>query len=169
MPKVLIPISGSRNSQLAVRHVIRQSTAGKALDVHLLNVQPQYHRHIGRFVSRRNLRDFQLTQAQRALEPAKKMLDSFGISYSAHVEIGGKAEAITDTARRLHCDRIIMSTVRKDALIRLVEDSVTNKVIALTSVPVEVIAGEPMTVWERYGIPASIGTVLTLILLAVDD
>jgi nucleotide-binding universal stress UspA family protein len=169
MPKVLVPISGSRNCHLAVRHVIGQFTAGKAMDVHLLNVQPQYHSHIGRFVSRRNLRNFQLTQAANALGPVKKMLDGFSIPYSAHIEIGDKAEAITDTARRLHCDRIVMSTVRKDALIRLVEDSVTNKVLALTSVPVEVIAGEPMTVWERYGIPAGIGTILTLILLAVDD
>jgi Ca2+-transporting ATPase len=38
--------------------------------------------------------------------------------------------------------------------------SVTDRVIALASVPVEVIAGDAMAKWERYGIPAAIGAML---------
>ena len=49
-----------------------------------------------------------------------------------------------------------MGTTRKNALTRLVENSVVDKVIELTSVPVEVIAGDKMSKWERFGIPAGI-------------
>ena len=44
-----------------------------------------------------------------------------------------------------------MATARKNSLTRLVESSVTDRVIQLTSVPVEVIAGDSMSKWERYG------------------
>jgi hypothetical protein len=61
-----------------------------------------------------------------------------------------------------------MSTARKNSLTRLVEDSVTNKVLKLTSVPVEVIVGENVSKWERYGIPAGIGAALLLLFAAAD-
>ena len=96
------------------------------------------------------------------------MIDGFSIPYSVHAEVGERAKTITDTARRLRCDHIVMSTARKNSLTRLVEDSVTNKVIEMTSVPVEVIAGDAVSKWERYGIPAGIGAVLALMMAAVD-
>jgi hypothetical protein len=82
--------------------------------------------------------------------------------------VGERAKTITDTARRLHCDHIVMSTARKNSLTRLVENSVTNKVIELTSVPVEIIAGDSVSKLERYGIPAAIGAALALFLAAAD-
>ena len=75
----------------------------------------------------------------------------------------------SDAARRLHCDQIVMSTARKNSLTRLVENSVTNKVLELTDVPVEVIAGDAVSKLERYGIPAGIGTALALLFLAAAD
>ncbi len=96
------------------------------------------------------------------------MLDGFGIPYSAHTEVGERAKSIAEAARRLHCDQIVMSTARKNSLTRWIENSVTNKVLALTSVPVEVIAGDAVSKWERYGIPAAIGTAAALLLFAAD-
>ena len=84
------------------------------------------------------------------------------------MEVGDRAKVITDTARRLHCDEIVMATARKNSLTRLVESSVTDKVIALTPVPVEIIAGDSMSKWERYGIPAAIGAGMALV-LAIED
>ena len=97
------------------------------------------------------------------------MLDGFSIPYSAHAEVGDKAKLIAGTARRLRCDRIVMGTARKNSLTRLVENSVTNQVIALTTVPVEVIAGDSVSKLERYGIPAGIGTALAMLALAAGD
>jgi hypothetical protein len=70
---------------------------------------------------------------------------------------------------RVHCDQIVMSTARKNSLTRMIEDSTTNKVLELTSVPVEVIAGDAVSKWERWGIPAGVGTALALVVFAAAD
>jgi Ca2+-transporting ATPase len=168
MKKVLIPVDGSGNCQAAVRQVINEFMNNTAMEIHLLNVQMPFTRDVAQFVSRRSLEDYHHEQAQKALRPIREMLDKFGIPYAAHSAVGDRAKAITDAARRLHCDLIVMGTARKNSLTRLVESSVTNKVLELTSVPVEVIAGDKMSKWERYGIPAAIGAALALV-LAVED
>ncbi len=169
MLKILIPVDSSRNCQFAVKHVIKEFMNNTAMEIHLLNVQPPFNRAIADFVSRKNRQAYHREAADKALYPIRQMLDGFGIPYSAHAEVGAKAKCIADTARRLRCDQIVMSTARKNSLTRWVENSVTNKVIELTTVPVEVIAGDTVSKWERYGIPASIGTALALLFLAAAD
>lgn len=166
MKKVLIPIDGSPNCQFPVKQVIKDFMNNTAMEIHLLNVQQPFNRHIGQFFSKQALHDYHHEQAEKALAPIKQMLDGFGIPYSVHAEIGQRAKMITGTAHRLRCDLIVMSTSRKNSLTRLVENSVTNQVIELTSVPVEVIAGDAMSKWERYGIPAGIAALLALIFAA---
>src|SRR4030095_10879446 len=106
--------------------------------------------------------------AEKALAPAKAMLDKFSIPYAVHMEIGDKAELITETARRLDCDEIVMATARKNSLTRLVETSVTDRVLELTPVPVEVIAGDSMSNWDRYGIPSAIAAAAAMA-MAIED
>ena len=168
MLKVLIPVDGSRNCQFAVKHVIKEFMNNTAMEIHLLNVQPPFSRYIARFVSKKSLHDHHRDESEKALGPIKQMLGGFSIPYSAHAAVGERAKTITDTARRLRCDHIVMSTARKDSLTRLVENSLINKVLELTSVPVEVIAGEEVSKWERYGIPAGIGAALALVFATVD-
>lgn len=86
-----------------------------------------------------------------------------------HTEIGHKAEVIADTAKRLHCDHIVIGTARQNSLTRMVESSVTNRVLELTTVPVEVIVGDSISKLERFGIPAGIGTGLAALLLLAAD
>jgi hypothetical protein len=62
-----------------------------------------------------------------------------------------------------------MGTARKNSLTRMVENSVTDKVLELTDVPVEVIVGDAVSPYERYGVPAAIGTAIALVLMAVAD
>jgi nucleotide-binding universal stress UspA family protein len=168
MLKVLLPVDDSRNCQFAVKHVIKQFMNNTAMEIHLLNVQAPFRRDIVRFVSRKNLHDYHHDQAEKALRPIRQMLDNFGIPYSTHTVVGDRAKSIADTARRLGCDQIVMSTARKNSLTRLVENSVTNRVLELTPVPVEVIAGDAMSKWERYGIPAGLAALLALMLAAAD-
>ena len=61
-----------------------------------------------------------------------------------------------------------MSTARKNSLTRMLEASITNRVLELTTVPVEVIAGDAVSKLERYGIPAGIGAALALVIVAAD-
>src|SRR5688500_12662206 len=169
MMKVLVPVDGSGNCEFAVRHVVRQFMNNTAMEIHLLNVQPALTSYITRFLSRKSVRDFHADGAEKALRPMRQLLDSFGVPFAVHVEIGERAECITATARRLRCDQIVMCAARKNSLTRLVENSTTNRVLELTSVPVEVISGNAVSRWERYGIPAGLGTIIALILAAVAD
>ena len=168
MLRILIPVDGSRNCQFAVKHVIKEFMNNKSMEIHLLNVQTPFSSDVARFISRKSLHDYHREEADRVLRPMKQMLDDFKIPYSAHAEMGDKAKVITDASRRLRCDLILMSTARKSSLTRLVENSVTNKVVELTSVPVEVIAGDSVSKLERYGIPAVIGALIAMFLTAAD-
>jgi Ca2+-transporting ATPase len=168
MPKILVPVGGTGNDRFAVQNVIKRFMNNTALEVHLLNVQVPFSAYVARFSSRKSRHDYHREMAERALAPIRAMLDKFSIPYAVHTEVGDRAQVITDTARRLDCDEIVMATARKNSLTRLVESSVTDRVIELTSVPVEVIAGDAMAKWERYGIPAVIAAGIAMALAVAD-
>lgn len=169
MLKILLPVDGSRNCGFAVRHVIKQFMSNTALEIHLLNIQPPFSKDIARFTSSKDRHDHHRDEAEKALKPIRQMLDSHGIPYSVHAEVGDKAKCIADAARRLRCDQIIMSTARKNSLTRWVENSVTNRVLELTPVPVELIAGDAVSKYERWGIPAALTALLGLLLAVAAD
>ena len=168
MEKILMPVDGSPNARHAARHVINRFMKNGALEVHLMNVQPAFSRHIANFVSRGNREDYHRMRSAAALLPVRRMLENSGIPYVVHCEVGDKAALIPDAARRLRCDRIVMSTARKNSLTRMLEDSTTSRVLEATDVPVEIIAGDAVSPAERFGIPAGIGAALILLLMAAD-
>jgi YjbE family integral membrane protein len=169
MPRILVPVDGSRNSEHALRHVVKEFRQHPGMEIHLLNVQPPLSRHVARFIGRNTRDSFHLDEAEQALRPARQLVERFGVPYSAHVRVGAKGTAIVEEARRLGCDRIVMGTARKNSLTRMLEDSTTNKVLEQTSVPVEVIAGESVSNLERVGLAAGLGAALALLIAAVAD
>lgn len=169
MLKVLVPIDGSPNALHAVRHVIREYQRTHDLELHLLNVQPRLSRHIGRFVSRDRRDQFYREQADQAMQPAQAALAAAQVPFHTHRVLGRDlARAIVDTAQQLGCHHLVMGTARKNSLTRMVEDSVTDRVLELTTLPVEVIAGDAVSRLERYGIPAGIAVGIGLLVLAGD-
>jgi len=168
MQKILVPVDGSKNGAHALRRVVTQFLGDPSLEVHLLNVQAPFSRHIAQFVSKRSRDDFHREQAEKALAPARELLAHHGVPFSAHVRLGEKAKMIVDEARRLRCERIVMATARKNSITRMLEDSVTNKVLEQTSVPVEIIAGDDISPLERWGLPAGLGAAIALLLAAAD-
>jgi nucleotide-binding universal stress UspA family protein len=169
MLKILLPVDGSRNSLHAVRHVINEYRKNPGFEVHLLNVQAPFSRHVAQFAPKHERDDYHKTSAKEALAPVRAMLDEARVPYAEHVRVGRRAETIADEARRLKCDHIILATARKNSLTRMMEASVTNRVLDLTSVPVEVVVGDSVSKLERYGIPLGLSAgVGTLLLLALD-
>jgi predicted tellurium resistance membrane protein TerC len=81
---------------------------------------------------------------------------------------GDKAIVIALAARNVprHLQRRAIVAGTAGAV--MFEASVTNRVLELTTLPVEAIAGDAVSSLERYGIPAAIGAGLML-LLAIDD
>ena len=167
--RILIPVDGSPNAQFAVRQVVNEFMQDSAIEIHLLNVQPWFSRHVARFVSARDRKAWHSERAEAALAPARRLLEQHAIPHTAHQKLGERGQVIADEARRLRCHHIVMSTARKNSLTRMLEDSTTNKVLELTSVPVELISGDNASRLERWGVPvAGIGALLALIVAAVD-
>jgi YjbE family integral membrane protein len=168
MLKVLIPVDGSTNALRAVRHAMVEYQRHHELELHLLNVQPHLSRHIGRFVSRSDREGWQHDRAEVASASARALLLQAGLPHQVHWAVGERAAEICRSAERLGVHHIVMGTARKSSITRMLEDSVTSRVLEATSVPVEVVAGDAISKWERWGLPAGLLGVGGLLLLAVD-
>lgn len=166
MDTLLLPCDGTPNALLAVRHAVDAFRQGDVLMIHLLNVQPPFSAYVARHINRDLIADFHRERADGALAGARQLLDNTGVPYRVHSEVGEKARCITDAVRRLHCDRIVVGTARKGALVRAVENSLTNRLLESSSVPVEVICGAPAGALERVGIPAGVGAGMALLWVA---
>jgi len=169
MKKVLIPVNGTASSLQAVRHVVNQFLSDSNVEVHLLHVRAPFSQHVSRFVSKTNRQSYHREMAEKALQSARDLLNQHGVPHASHIELGDAASVIERVAQRLRVDQIVMGTARKNTLTRLVEDSVTSKVLETARVPVEVIAGAPASRWERIGIPAGVGAALAALFIAAAD
>lgn len=169
MRKILVPIAGADNSNLVIPHLIREFRSNPNLQIHLLNVQPRFSAYVGRFIGRNDRMEYSQSQGKLALESAVQALEAAKVPFNQHIEVGDRAELIAQKANDLCCDHIVMSTARKNTLTRMVEDSVTNKVLELTTVPVELIAGAPASSIERYGIPAAVASIAGLALMVAAE
>jgi nucleotide-binding universal stress UspA family protein len=99
---------------------------------------------------------------------AVTLLNDAGVPHRTHCAIGRRADEICRSARELEVDRIVMGTARKNSLTRMLQDSVTHRVLETTTVPVEVVAGDAVSRWERWGLPAGVLGLGGLLILAAD-
>ena len=166
--KVLIPVDGSSNGLRAVRHAIDEYRRHHELELHLFNVQPRLSRHISRFVGRAEREAYMHDRADAALASAVALVIRRGVPYQKHWATGDRAEEICRIAARLGVHHIVMGTARKNSITRMLEDSVTHRVLETTPVPVEVITGDAVSRWERWGLPAGVLGAGGLLLLAID-
>lgn len=167
MLNILIPVDGSRNALRAVEYVIQYRVLhDELINVNLANVQPRLSKYLTRFVPSGNVRLFQKERAEEALKGAVDLLTKAGVEHSVHMDRGDTAEAIVACAQKTQSQKIVMGTTRKNALLRFFEGSVAAKVMALTDLPVEVVAKDNATKLERFGIPIGVG--LTFLWLAVE-
>ena len=167
MNKILVPIDGSENSLDALRHVLRTNPAD-ALQVLVLNVQPILTRRISRFVSAAERDAWRQERADAATRKAREELQRHRVPYAVKVALGSRVEAISQAARDESCTKIVMGTARKNSLTRLVENSVTARLLEDSPVPVEVVAGRQASPWERWGVPATLGAALAAALAVAD-
>lgn len=166
--KVLVPVERSGNSQAAVRYIVDEINKGRAMEIHLLDVQSPVSTRLSQFLGKRRVARHR-EETLQVLRPIEQMLESAGARCVLHSAVGDKADLIAGMAHSLGCDRIVMSAARKNSLTRMLEDSVTCKVLEATTVPVAVIAGNTVSPAERYGLPVGIGTVLMLLLFTAAD
>jgi YjbE family integral membrane protein len=166
--RVLLPVDGSSNALHAVRHVVDEYRRDHDLQVLLLNVQRPFSRHIARFIARGDVAAFHREQADKALLGARRLLDAHEVPFETLVATGDRAQVICDRARQLDCHHIVLGTARRSSLTRMLEDSVTSRVLEHTSVPAEMVTGAEISKLERFGVPIGIGAGVGLLLLALD-
>lgn len=162
--RVLLPVDASANSLQAVEHVIARHAAGAALEVHLLHVRVPFSRYIARFVSRSDHQAYHQQEAERALAPARDLLNRAGIRHTDHVEYGDKAETIRAVAERLGISQIVIGTARKNSLTRVLEDSVTHRLLEIVEVPMEVVVGRAVSRVEKIGLPAGLSAAAAVLI-----
>lgn len=167
--RILVPVDGSKNSELAVRHVVNQFFHNSSMEIHLINIQSKLPRHIGRFLSKQSVQEWNQEKSNLALASARTILETHAIPHGVISKTGDRAKIIADEARRLRCDQIVLGTARKNSLTRMLENSTTNKLIEITNIPVEVVSGESVSPLERWGIPtAGAGIIATLLGVILD-
>jgi YjbE family integral membrane protein len=169
MSKILIPVDGSKNSDMAVKHAVRTYGQDSNAHFHLCNVQPTLYKHIGKFLSRQTINEWHAERAALATASASAYLEARGMNFSLRHVSGDKGTAIRDEAVRFGCNRIVVGTSKKNTLSRLFENSTTAKLLEISDIPVEVVTGQSLPALERWGIPAlGAGAVTALMSVVID-
>ncbi len=166
---ILLPVDGGSETQVAAEHLARTVSGNSAAHVHLLHVTPFIHKHIGRYLPKKAKEGFIAERAASSVEPVRRLLELAGVKTTVHVsssqDIAGEVLAV---AEREQCARIVMGATRKSPLLRIATNSVTGRVLAGATIPVEVIAGRDAPLWQRIGIPAGIGLAMAALLIELD-
>lgn len=140
MRKALVPVDGSANSDRAVQHVLMLAQTNPALEVLLLNVQPEVDDwQVRRFLKKEEVEAMEEAKGGDALVSARAILDAAQIKYQPLVLIGPVAETIAQTAAAEQCDGIVMGTHGLGAAASMLLGSVSTEVIQHATVPVTLV------------------------------
>jgi nucleotide-binding universal stress UspA family protein len=140
MRKALVPVDGSSNADRAVQHVVALAGICPAIEVVLLNVQPEIDDwQVRRFLKKEEVEAMEESKGGDALQSARALLDAAGIHYTPQVLIGPVAETIAKTALEQNCDGIVMGTRGLGAVAGAVLGSVSEQVVHLADVPVTLV------------------------------
>lgn len=163
--KILVPVSGSATSLKAVEEAIKiAKDHGDAL-IQLVNVQPVFHRHIARRVKSGDLEGMRTDRAQRALNAALRKVHAAGVPSESYMLRGRLCNAIAAFATSQRVSRIVMTTPEASGWF---QRPLAERVIAAVDMPVEVVNTGPVSMLERFGLPAGLGIGLTMAWLAAE-
>ncbi len=143
MNKVLLAVDGSEPAKRATRTVIGTAALYKAkMEVELVTV----HRPLPPIggvgglasvvVSREMIDNYYREEGEKALAPARQLLDDAGLAYTPRVLVGEIAHTLVDHARTTGCSMIVMGTRGLASVPNLVLGSVSHKVLHLSTLPV---------------------------------
>ncbi len=168
MSKALIPMNGHADSLQAIHKFISERLQNPGQRAVLLNVQPALQRHASRFLNMGNVQKVRSERANAAMQEAEALLTKANVAFDKQWVVGDRATEIVKAAKQSNCGRILLVSNRKNALAKMVSNSLTNSVLQKSNVPVEVIAGRQSSVWQRFGIPAGVGAAIATLTLVID-
>ena len=140
MRTILLPVDGSENSVRAVKRAIEISKeAGEAKLFLVTAFPPIVSGNVKRFFSADEINSYYQEEGQKALAPAKALLESEGVAYEDEVLVGQVAQSIADYAKKKQVDTIIMGTRGLGTVTGMLLGSVTTKVLSLVDIPVMLV------------------------------
>ncbi|HLU77601.1 MAG TPA: universal stress protein [Burkholderiales bacterium] len=160
MLKVLVPVNGSECSRAAVDEALRIARANGDAMIQLVNVQPRMPYHVSRFLSGGEISALRAERGARALEGARQRVEAAGVRCAAHVLRGHIVQRISTFAAETGTDQIVIGT--SPARGRLFRESIADRLIEESPVPVDVVRGGPIGMFERFGLPAGLGLGLAM-------
>lgn len=138
----LIAVDGSESSLSAVRKAIDMRwllNPDVEIRVDLVNVQRGVSGDVASFVARDALQDYHRDRAEKALAPARALLEAAGLPYTTHQFVGQPGRVIAQFAAEQKSDQIIMGARGMGSHTGALLGSVTQDTLADSTVPVLVV------------------------------
>jgi nucleotide-binding universal stress UspA family protein len=139
LQRVLLAVDGSDNAALAVRRVIalrEELRNPAALDLHLINVQRSVSGDVARFVPGQTLEDYHHERSEKALAPARALLDAAGLKHQDHRRVGDPGPIIAEVAQAQGADLIVMGARGLGTHTAALLGSVAQSTVEHAAVPV---------------------------------
>ena len=137
---ILVAVDGSASSERAIRYLIamlegaRRDGEGPKLSV--INVQRPVSGDVSRFVASDSLKDYHHENAEKALAPARALLDAAGLKYEELQRVGEPPTQIAEAAQAQGSDLIVMGTRGLGTHTAGLIGSVAQGTVAAAAVPV---------------------------------
>jgi len=141
---VALAVDGSRPGLRAAAYLCRLHASlveqGRALRVHLVNVQPRIAVGSARgVVSRAQIDAYLHKQSEGAMRAVRRLFDRVGVAYQCHARTGAYPDAIIRVAREHGCARIVMGARGLGAVRGLLLGSVSFAVVHRSTLPVTLV------------------------------
>ncbi|MBL8289293.1 MAG: YjbE family putative metal transport protein [Rubrivivax sp.] len=140
--RVAVAIDGSAGAERALQRALAlrdDVRSGGDLELHLINVQRPLSSEVTRFIAGRTVEDYQRERGDKALEPAHQAAVAQGAKVQAHRRIGEPGAVLSELARSLGCDLIVMGARGLGAHTAALLGSVAQDTIARSEMPVLVV------------------------------
>jgi nucleotide-binding universal stress UspA family protein len=139
--KIFVPMDGSDCAERALRHAIALAKRIGDASIHVVHAHdaPVLYGEIAVYVPRDEMERLQREQSERHLARAEAVLKTAGVPFQKEVLIGPIAQALTERAKALGCDAIVMGTHGMTALGKFLIGSTATKVVHLSEIPVTLV------------------------------
>ncbi len=138
--KILLAVDESVIGAAAVRHVAKLAKSLKATpQLHVLNVVPRLSKAAEKEFGKAGPDRYYQAQFEAALAPLRPLLKRTRLPFHERTATGDIVPTLLAEAKAVKADMIVIGSHGKGALKSLLVGSVTQKVIALSPVPVLVV------------------------------
>jgi nucleotide-binding universal stress UspA family protein len=154
---ILLPIDGSEQALAAAAHAVRLQQEGLHAEFVLAAIQePIYGYEMMLPADESLVERLSGAAGERALEEAKALLASSGVTFKCEIDSGDPAAKLLDIAKRFGCEAIIMGARGKGFLRSALLGSVSQAILQMATIPVTIVkssvpkgSNEPVTDEER--------------------